>query len=430
MPPSPTKQALALENQALRAQMQRVRADYLTLTAQQAQVEDEKQRQVRFRTVFDHSPLGHKIIDADLTIRQANAAVGHLLGLESSLELIGHTILEFAHPDYYADWARLQAALWAHHTPFFTLETCLLRPDGTLLWCRVTSVLFPDNNAELGYTTLEDISARKQLEAHVQRQAHELQSVNEELTSFNEELQVANEELVQANVALGKVNTELDTFVYAASHDLRSPISNLQGLVQVLGRKLPPNSEHTAAVQPILTMMQESITRFRHTLDRLADFGTAHTPAELVRERVDLRVVLDEVRQEIAPLLAATQGQVVLELAPNLSLWFAAKHVYSVVLNLVSNALKYRHPDRAPLVRVRSYHELGQLIVSVQDNGLGLSEAQQRQLFRLFKRLHPHVEGTGVGLYLVKKILDSAGGSVRVTSELGQGSTFTAVFPT
>jgi signal transduction histidine kinase len=104
--------------------------------------------------------------------------------------------------------------------------------------------------------------------------------------------------------------------------------------------------------------------------------------------------------------------------------------VYSVLLNLVSNALKYRHPDRAPVVQVRSYREQGRLVVRVQDNGLGLSKAQQGKLFRLFQRLHPHVEGTGVGLYLVKKILDHAGGSIQVESELGQGSTFIAVFPT
>jgi PAS domain S-box-containing protein len=426
----PTVQSLEAEIQALRAANQALRAAQLAPTAQQGQVDTYQQSQVRFRTVFDHSPLGHKIIDADLTIRQANAAVATLLGLESSLELIGHAILEFAHPDYCADWARLQAALWTHQLPSFTLETCLLRPNGTVLWCRVTSVLFPDEQGELGYTTLEDISARKQLEAQVHQHAHELEDVNKELSAFNEELQVANEELLEANTKLGKLNAELDTFVYAASHDLRSPISNLEGLVQALRRQLPAVPHQHQLVQPILGMMRESMARFGHTLDRLATFGMAHTAAGLDREQVDLASVLAEVRQEVAPLLIKTQGQLEIELIGLSTLWFASKHVYSVLLNLVSNALKYRHPDRAPVVRVCSYREVGRLVVRVQDNGLGLSEAQQGQLFRLFKRLHAHVEGTGMGLYLVKKILDNAGGSIQVTSEVGRGSTFTAVFPT
>lgn len=426
----PTLQALAAENQALRAENQQLRTTQLALTDQQARAATYSQSQARFHTVFDHSPLGHKIIDPDLLIRQANAAVATLLGLESPLELIGHTILEFAHPDYQADWARLQVALWTHRLPSFALETCLLRANGTLVWCRITSVLFPDEQGELGYTTLEDISTRKQLEAQVQQQTHTLQGVNEELSTFNEELQVANEELLEANTTLSKLNVELDTFVYAASHDLRSPISNLQGLVQALSRELPADAPQRALVQPILRMMRESMNQFGHTLDRLAEFGTAQTPEGLSREYVDLASVLAEVRQEVAPLLVTTQGHVEVELAELPTLWFAVKHVHSVLLNLISNALKYHHPDRPPLVRVRSYRELGQVVVSVQDNGLGLSAAQQGQLFRLFKRLHPHIEGTGMGLYLVKKILDNAGGSIRVTSELGRGSTFTAVFPT
>jgi signal transduction histidine kinase len=182
-------------------------------------------------------------------------------------------------------------------------------------------------------------------------------------------------------------------------------------------------------VEPILGMMQESMARFRHTLDRLADFGSTRPPADLPRQSVQLAAVLDEVGHELASQFAATGGQLVVDLAGTAQLWFAAKHVHSVLLNLISNALKYRHPDRAPVVQVRSYREAGRMVVSVQDNGLGLSEPQQRELFGLFKRLHPHIEGTGVGLYLVKKILNQAGGHIRVESKLGLGSTFTVTFP-
>ena len=134
-----------------------------------------------------------------------------------------------------------------------------------------------------------------------------------------------------------------------------------------------------------------------------------HQQANLPRESVNLAAVLEEVRAELASQLAATNGQLLVESKGHTSFWFATKHVHSVLLNLVSNALKYRHPERDPVVHVRSYREAGRLVVSVHDNGLGLSETQQRQLFGLFKRLHPHIEGTGVGLYLVKKILDHTG---------------------
>ncbi|MGI4866270.1 MAG: sensor histidine kinase [Janthinobacterium lividum] len=424
------------ERAHLEAQIQRLRAELASLQTahhQQAQQQAEEARlyrsQLRFYTVFEHSPLGHKIIDAELIIRQANPAVAQLLGLESPLDLVGHTILEFVHPDYYDEWARLQRELWAHYTPAFTLETCLLRPDGTMRWCRVTSVLFPDDGHELGFTTLEDITKRKQLEAQITQHTGEIQYTNEQLASLYEELQVTNEELLEANRKLGSVNAELDTFVYAASHDLRTPISNLQGLVLALVRALPPDPQQATLVQPILGMMTDAMNRFGDTLDRLTDFTVVHTPEGSMREFVELAGIVEEVRHEVEPLLVATHGQLVVDLAGRASCWFAAKHLHSVILNLVSNAIKYRHPDRAPVVHLRSHREPGHLVVSVQDNGLGLSEQQQRQLFRLFKRLHSHVQGSGVGLYLVKKIIDHAGGSVKVKSEEGVGSTFTVVLP-
>ncbi|MDF7815868.1 PAS domain-containing sensor histidine kinase [Hymenobacter sp. YC55] len=424
LPPA-TRHTLEAENTTLRAEVARLQAH----ESQLVHVERYQQSQVRFHTIFEHSPLGHKIIDADLIIRQANTTIVGMLGLASPLELLGHRIMEFAHPDYVADWTRLQQQLWAHRLPWFALDTCLLRADGQPLWCRVTSVLFPDEGGELGYTTLEDISVRHELEAQVQDVAQQLQRANEDLDVLIEELRVTNEELLEANSQLGHANSELDTFFYAASHDLRLPISNLQGLVEVLVEQLPPEARRAEQVEPVLRMMQESMTRFRHTLDRLADFNSSRLAADAPREVVELAAVLEEVRREVAPLLLAADGQLLVELAGSARISFATKYAHSVVLNLVSNALKYRHPDRAPVVQVRSYYELGQVVLRIQDNGLGLSEVQQQQLFRPFKRLHSHVEGTGMGLYLVKKILDNAGGKIRLESELDRGSTFIVFFP-
>jgi signal transduction histidine kinase len=99
------------------------------------------------------------------------------------------------------------------------------------------------------------------------------------------------------------------------------------------------------------------------------------------------------------------------------------------VYNLLSNALKYQAPDRPPLVRIACEHVGPHFVLTVQDNGLGLSEQQQARLFQLFQRLHTHVEGTGVGLYMVKRIVEQAGGRITVQSQADVGTTFTLVFP-
>ena len=436
IPPDPAHSSLEAELLALREENQALRDASQAAGALARDAARYHQSQVRFRTVFEHSPMGHKIIGPDLLIRQANPAVAAMLGLASPEQLLGRPIRDFAYPGHVDDWAALQAALWNHDLPAFALETRLLRQDGSDVWCRVTSVLFPDESGPLGYTTLEDITARRHLEAQLaetarqQAAAHEaLTTLHEESNSLNEELLGANEELQTANANLLHVNGELDTFVYAASHDLRTPVTNLQGLVQALADHQPAGAPEDEAVPALLGMMQVSVERLRRALDRLADFGTARQDMAGAREKISLVAALEEVREDVAPLLAATGGRLEAEVAGNPTLWFSPKHLHSVLLNLVSNALKYRHPDRAPVVRVRAYRDATQLVVRVKDNGRGLSEAQQQQLFRLFQRFHPEVEGTGVGLYLVKKILTHAGGSVQVESQPGRGTTFILVFP-
>jgi signal transduction histidine kinase len=108
---------------------------------------------------------------------------------------------------------------------------------------------------------------------------------------------------------------------------------------------------------------------------------------------------------------------------------FSMKHLRSIVYNLLSNAVKYRDPARPPLVQVRATDTTAHVVLEVQDNGLGLSEEQQSQLFAMFRRLHDHVEGSGVGLYMLKRIMENAGGTIAVQSQPGVGTTFTVTFP-
>jgi signal transduction histidine kinase len=108
---------------------------------------------------------------------------------------------------------------------------------------------------------------------------------------------------------------------------------------------------------------------------------------------------------------------------------FPRQHLRSVVYNLLSNALKYRAPERALLVKVTTYREGDSVVLCVEDNGLGIAPNQMEKVFQMFKRLHTHVEGTGIGLYMVKQMVENYGGSITVESQLGQGTCFKVCFP-
>jgi PAS domain S-box-containing protein len=228
---------------------------------------------------------------------------------------------------------------------------------------------------------------------------------------------------------LERVNADLDTFVYTASHDLRTPISNIESLLTALREELTlPPAEADAL--PLLDLMQGAVDRFKRTIAHLTEITKLQKagPA-LPAAPVDLAVLIDDVRLDLQPLLQATGGQLAVHLPAGQTLLFAEKNLRSIVFNLLSNAIKYRHPECAPQVQLRGYPTADAFVLEVQDNGLGLDDAQQAKLFGLFRRLHDHVEGSGVGLYTVKKIMDNAGGRIEVESQPGVGSVFRAYFP-
>jgi signal transduction histidine kinase len=229
------------------------------------------------------------------------------------------------------------------------------------------------------------------------------------------------------NQQLTRVNADLDSFVYMAAHDLRGPINNLEGLVQLLHRELP--TPPTPGVGTLLQMMQDSVQRFQRTLEQLGAVLQVHQAADQAAPPVELATVVDDVRQDLLPALQQTGGHLEVDAAACSAVTIPAKSLRSMLYNLLSNALKYRHPDRPPYVRLACQTQDGYWCLEVQDNGLGLEARQQAALFALFRRFHQHVEGSGLGLYTVKKIAENLGGRVEVQSEPGVGSTFRVYVP-
>nr|GFA34985.1 hybrid signal transduction histidine kinase B [Tanacetum cinerariifolium] len=213
---------------------------------------------------------------------------------------------------------------------------------------------------------------------------------------------------------LTRTNVDLDNFIYTASHDLKAPISNIEGLLLALEHELPA-AGRVGNVPLMLTLMQEAVERFTRTIGHLTDLSRLQKEHTQSGQQVAVAAIIEAVRLDLLPLVHDTQAQLTVDIPAALTLTFSEKNLRSVVYNLLSNALKYRHPDRVPDVHIR-YQLLPDFqVLEVQDNGLGLDLAQsQDKLFAMFQRLHTHVEGTGIGLYMVKKIVENAGGRIEL----------------
>ena len=249
----------------------------------------------------------------------------------------------------------------------------------------------------------------------------------QQVQALNEEMRVTNAELHDTNGRLSRTNADLDTFVYTASHDLKAPISNIEGLLMALRHDLPAAVLDGPLVPRLLDLMQGSVERFQQTIGHLTDI--AQLQQLEATERVGLRALIQDVQLDLAPLIDAAAATLTVAVEGCQTARVAPKTLRSVVYNLLSNAVKYRAATRPAVVQLRAHCPPGQLVLEVRDNGLGLSEAQQAQLFGMFRRLHTHVEGSGVGLFMVKRLIENAGGTIAVRSQVDEGTTFTVTLP-
>ena len=280
----------------------------------------------------------------------------------------------------------------------FEDEGWRIRKDGSAFWANVVlSPIYNHENRLLGYAkVIRDLTERRR-----------------------------NEELQRRNMELMRINNELDSFVYTASHDLKSPITNLEGLLSALKEDLGAEGEKHAE---ILSMMGGAIKTLKNVITDLSDV-TKLQQEKHQQEIVNIPALLDEVKGSLREIISTSKTEIKTDFGGFTTIRYARKNLRSILFNLISNAIKYSDPLKAPEVCIRTaVSASGEYVLAVRDNGLGIAEKHQNKIFTMFKRVHDHVEGSGVGLYLVKKILDNSGDRITVESELGKGSVFSVYF--
>ncbi|TPE42811.1 chemotaxis protein CheB [Pontibacter mangrovi] len=243
------------------------------------------------------------------------------------------------------------------------------------------------------------------------------------------DLKKTQEKLQETNEHLLRVIEDLDTFVYTASHDLKAPIGNIEGLMLLLEDQIvasgPIDGEPT---EPVFEMMKGAISRFKNVIKDLTDIAKVQRDTDGGAEQVDVREVFEDVRMDMSETLESEHAQIEIDFEEEPLIKFSRKNLHSVLYNLVSNAIKYKAEDRDPVVKLRTRRIDGYVLLTVEDNGLGISKENQSKLFTLFKRFHAHVDGTGMGLYIVKRLVENANGFIQVQSEEDQGTTFKLYF--
>ena len=236
-------------------------------------------------------------------------------------------------------------------------------------------------------------------------------------------------ELDSRNRALASANFDLDSFVYTASHDLKSPVSNIEGLLDELSETLVKEPIDRGEVSHIARLMRSTVKRLTATISDLAAVVEIEkTGFGKGSEEIDIFDAVEGAKLDLHKLIAESSAKIEVVSADRRFSGFSAKSFKSVIHNLLSNAIKYRSPDRIPEITVRMGRTDGKTHLTVEDNGLGIPPDKQDKVFTMFKRFHDHVEGSGLGLYIVKRMVDAAQGQIQVRSTPGKGTAFLIIF--
>ncbi|MBO0356925.1 PAS domain-containing protein [Hymenobacter sp. BT186] len=246
-------------------------------------------------------------------------------------------------------------------------------------------------------------------------------------TDVHEEREL-REQLQAQNAELLRSNQSLDNFVYTTSHDLRQPLNNMTGIFEELRHTTQFRDPQSAQ---LVGMFERTLQQLYATINGLSELVQVQKQREYVAtELVALADLTAEVLLSIQEQLVASGATVTTDFEAAPVVLFVRPSLHSILYNLLSNALKYAAPNRPPRIRVSSALLAGNLVLTIQDNGLGIDLARfGTQLFQLFRRFHSHVEGSGMGLYIVNRIAQGHGGRVEVDSIVGEGSTFRVYLP-
>lgn len=307
-------------------------------------------------------------------------------------EIIGQNFSRFYTPEDRADGMPQRVLETARTNGHFEGEGWRVRKDGSRFWASVVVTAIFDEEGELkGFSKVtRDVTERKQLLDQVRRHAQELEASNAELESFS----------------------------YSVSHDLRAPLRAIEGFAIALREDYGKSLDSTA--NDYLNRISSAAVRMNRLVQDLLNYSRL-SRIDLAPEPVDLRSAV-----EAALVQVDERDLVEVNVPPGCKVLAHQATLVQVLLNLISNGLKFREPEAKPHVQVNAKSVGKNVRVSVADNGIGIDPAHQERIFQVFERLHgaDSYPGTGIGLAIVKRGIERMGGKVGLDSKPGNGSTF------
>ena len=385
--------------------------------------EEIKESEKRFRLLADSLPQHIWTSNPEGNLNYYNQSVFDYSGL--TLEQINKDgWIQIVHPDD-RDENTKQWINAIKNGQNFLLEHRFRKHDGQYRWQISRAVPQKDENGkiQMWVGTSTDIHEQKVFVDELERQVNN-----------------RTKELAQSNLELEKMNKELDSFVYISSHDLQEPLRKIQTFASYLLEKEVNNLSETG--KDYFDRINKSAQRLQILIqDLLAYSRTKYTERKF--ESTDLCEIIDDVKDDLKEEINQMNATIEANLLGNADI--IPFQFRQLMYNLIANSLKFSKPGITPLIQIKSKVANGLALneskllphvkychITVSDNGIGFKQEYSEKIFQLFQRLHGRNEfyGTGIGLSIVKKIVENHDGIIIASGNLDKGATFDIYFPT
>jgi len=373
----------------------------------------------RYESIFNATSDSIIIYNDEGYIVEANASASKIFGYSYD-ELIGmHVSKLYLHPQ---DFIQLREK--ALRGEKYSGAHTRIRKDGSRVEVSYTGTRFLFDGKMHVLSASQDITIQKQTEAALLRAQEELRAKDRKT------LEILEERVKERTAELEKTNYELLQFTSVASHDLKEPLRKISVYGAMLRDRVGSTLDQTS--NRYLHSMINAASRMSNLIDDLLSFARL-SQDNFTFERVDLSALLRQTLEDLE--LSINEKKAMFHIAQLPVIDGIALQLGQVFQNLISNSLKFAHPDRSPVISINCTSERipGNTIFTITytDNGIGFKQEFSEKIFEVFQRLHTRTEyeGTGVGLAIVKKIITLHNGQIAARGREAEGAQFEIRLP-
>ncbi|TQI69276.1 PAS domain S-box-containing protein [Gramella sp. Hel_I_59] len=363
-------------------------------------------REKLLESLYNLSPLGIALNDYETgAFIEVNKRLVEPTGYSQS-EFLNLTYFELT-PEEYLEMEKEQLKELDATGKYGPYEKEYIRKDGTKYPVLLRGVLAKDpNGKKIIWSFIEDISEQKR----------------------NEELQELNLQKIEKLLSITeKQNDRLKNFAHIVSHNLRSHSSGISLLLDFLSESNPE-----IKVEEPFKHLKTASGNLESTIHDLNDIVKVNVSGQEDFQMVQLKAAVDKIVESVEPLTKAGKVEISADVHESVNIYGLRAYIESILLNMVTNGIKYSSPDRDSIIRISAKEDIQDnlVIIEIEDNGIGIDlDTHRKDLFKMYKIFHKHEDARGVGLFLVKNQVENMNGSIDIESTVDVGTKFIIKLP-